>query len=298
MILHDAAVLQQSLLAIQQLVERRQEPGLDVLLQQMRSATLFLVAELSVALPDNAAVLAVGVPDLGAVESAAVAADQPGGEHPAAAVVEAHALSPSELGLDNIKLVRLDNGLVAPLDPILLDLALVDLPLFIEEINRIALLKECRSLIFFIREDALHHAGPPLAFPGGGGDAVSGEGLGNGVAGLTRHKKGVDAADDLGFALHHLREPVRPLPVAEELFVRKVDLTVREPLALAPGDVLRKGAALLLSQRGHDGDEQLTLAVKGPDVLLFKPELQTAISYGKARKAQYCGILSEQKCIS
>lgn len=56
-------------------------------------------------------------------------------------IVEARALSPSELGLDNIKLVRLDNGLVAPFDPILLDLALVDLPLFIEEINRIALLE-------------------------------------------------------------------------------------------------------------------------------------------------------------
>lgn len=75
-VLHDAAVLQQSVLAVQQLIERYQEPGLDVLLHQMRSAALFPVAELAVALPDNPAVLAVGVPDLGAVVAAAIAACQ------------------------------------------------------------------------------------------------------------------------------------------------------------------------------------------------------------------------------
>ena len=276
-ILHDAAVLQQSLLAIQQLVECRQKPGLDVLLQQMWGVAFFLIAELAVALPDNPAVLAVGVPDLGAVVAAAVAADQPGGEHPAAAVVEAHALAPGKLGLHHIELMGLDNGLVAFLDVILLNLSLVDLPLFTEEINRVAFLKECRSLIFFIRENALYYAGSPLAFPGGRWDAVSGEGFGNGVAGLALHKKGIDAADDLGFVLHHLRKPVRPLSIAEELFIGEVDLAVREPLALAPGDVLRKGAAFLLGQRGHDGDKQLALAVEGPDVLLFKVDLHTML---------------------
>ena len=140
-ILHDAAVFQQGILAIQQLVERSQEPGLNVLLQQMRRAALFLVAELAITLPDNPAVLAVGVPDLGSIVTAAVAADQPGGKYSAAAVVEAHAFAPSKLGLDNIKLVGLDDRLVAPLDPILLDLALVDLTLFTEEINRVAFLK-------------------------------------------------------------------------------------------------------------------------------------------------------------
>lgn len=33
------------------------------------------------------------------------------------------------------------------------------------------------------------------------------------------------------------------------------------------------------------------------DVLLLEPGLQTTISYEKARKGQYCGILTEQKCI-
>lgn len=277
MILHDAAILQQSILAVQQLIERCQEPGLDVLLHQMRSAAFCLIAELAVALPDNPTVLAVGVPDLGAVAAAAVAADQPGGKYSAAAVVEAHAFAPSKLGLDNIELVGLDDGLVAPLDPILLDLALVDLPFFAEEINRVALLKECRPLIFLIREYALHHAGPPLFLAGGRWNAISGEGLGNGVAGFSLHEKGVDAADDLGLVLHYLRETIWPLSVAEELLVGEVDLAVRESFALAPGDILRKGAALLLGQRGHDGNEQFALAVEGPDVFLFKVDLHAML---------------------
>ena len=122
-VLHDAAILQQSVLAAQQLIECRQKPGLDVLLH-------------------------------GAVVAAAVAADQPGGEYPAAAVVEAHAFAPSELGLDNIELVGLDDGLVAFLNIILLNLALVDLPLFIEEINRVAFLRYnpiTDTIQFFLR---------------------------------------------------------------------------------------------------------------------------------------------------
>ena len=153
-VLHDAAILQQSILALQQLIERCQETGLDVLLQQMRSAAFLLVAELPIALPNHAAVLAVGMPDLGAVAATAVTADQAGGEHPAAAVVEAHTFAPSELGLHHIELMGLDDGLVALLDPILLHFAFVDLPLFTEEINRIALLRYdpiADTIQFFLR---------------------------------------------------------------------------------------------------------------------------------------------------
>ncbi len=144
-VLHDAAVRQQSLLAIQQLIERRQEPGFDVLLPQMGRLAFPLPGELLIALPDNAAVLAVGMPDLGTVKAVAVAADDAGGENAAAAVAVAQSLPPSELGLDNIELMGLDNGLVAFLDIILLDLALVDLPLFTEEINGIAFPAETHS---------------------------------------------------------------------------------------------------------------------------------------------------------
>jgi hypothetical protein len=68
--------------------------------------------------------------------------------------VEAHAFAPSELGLDNIELVGLDDGLVAFLNIILLNLALVDLPLFIEEINRVAFLRYnpiTDTIQFFLR---------------------------------------------------------------------------------------------------------------------------------------------------
>ena len=78
--LHQAAIVQQGVSAAEQLVEGYQEPGRDVLLQQMGRPALFLALELSVALPDSAAVLAVGVPHLGAVEGAAVATDDVGGK--------------------------------------------------------------------------------------------------------------------------------------------------------------------------------------------------------------------------
>lgn len=50
----------------------------------------------------------------------------------------------------------LDDGLVAPLDPILLDFALVDLPLFTEEINCIAFLRYdpiTDTIQFFLRAE-------------------------------------------------------------------------------------------------------------------------------------------------
>ena len=45
---------------------------------------------------------------------------------------------------------------------------------------------------------------------------------------------------------------------------------IGEALALSPGDVFGNAAAFFLRQRGHNGDEQFTLAVKGVDTLFFK----------------------------
>ena len=58
--------------------------------------------------------------------------------------------------------------------------------------------------------------------------------------------------------------------IAKETLERNRDLAVCKPLPLPPCDVLRNGAALFLRQRGHDGQEQLALAVKCPDIFLFK----------------------------
>ena len=171
-VLHNAAVPQQSPLAVQQLVERYQKPGLDILLHQMRGAARFLTIELFVALPDGAAVLAVGVPDLGTVESAAVAADDAGGENAAAAIAMAQLLAPLILGLHQIKLLRVDDGLVALFNVILRDLALVDFLCFIEEIYRKALLKERRPLVLLICEDRGHRGGSPFRLASRGRDTI------------------------------------------------------------------------------------------------------------------------------
>lgn len=63
--------------------------------------------------------------------------------------MEAHTLTPNELDLDNVELVRLNDGLVAFFNAILLDFALVDLLLFTEEINRIAFLEYTIKNDFF-----------------------------------------------------------------------------------------------------------------------------------------------------
>ncbi len=139
--LHQAAVLQQSVFAIQQLVKGCEEPLLDVLLPKMGCPAFFLTLELSIALPDGAAVLTVGMPDLGAVPATAVAADNAGGENSAAAVVTAQRLAPCELSLHHIKLIWGNDGLVALLYIILWNLALVDLHFLVQEVHREFLLR-------------------------------------------------------------------------------------------------------------------------------------------------------------
>ena len=253
MALHQAAVLQQSVFAAEQFVESHQEPGLDVLLHQMGRPALFRALELPVALPDGAAVLAVGVPHLGAVEGAAVAADDAGGKNAPSAVAVAQPLPPSELGLHSVELVRVDDGLVAFLNVILRNLALVDLHLLLQKIHRELLLQERRPFVLLIREDGGHRGRSPFALSRRGGDALRCEGLGDEIGSFPRHEKAVNPPNNGGLLLNDDRDVIRSLFVAEELLVRQADLSIGEPLSLAPGDVLRNGAALLLGQRGHDG---------------------------------------------
>jgi len=112
----------------------------------MGRPALLLPGKLLVALPDGAAVLAVGVPYLGAVKAAAVAADDAGAKNAVAAVAMAQPLPAHELGLHLVKLLWVDDGLVALLNVILRDLALVDLHLFLQEIYREPLLVEGAGL--------------------------------------------------------------------------------------------------------------------------------------------------------
>ncbi|MEA5143233.1 MAG: hypothetical protein VB023_06600 [Oscillibacter sp.] len=69
------AILQNGVLAVKQGAESREKADFDVLFSKMRRRTFMLTFELGVALPYHAAVLASGVPYLGAIETAAVAAN-------------------------------------------------------------------------------------------------------------------------------------------------------------------------------------------------------------------------------
>lgn len=120
----------------------------------MRCPTLPFAFELPVALPDCAAIFAVGMPDLGTIVTAAIPTDDAGGENAAAAVVEAQPFPPSKLSLHQIKLLQVDDRLMALFDVVLGNLALIDLPLFVQKIHGKALLRYdpiTDTIQFFLR---------------------------------------------------------------------------------------------------------------------------------------------------
>lgn len=96
-----------------------------------------------------------------------------------------------------------------------------------------------------------------------------------GVAPLQ--KLGVDALNDLCLLRIHHQLTVLPAIVAQEAAEGNRNLAVCHALTLTLGAVFTDGAAFLLCQRGHDGNEQLALAVEGPDVFLFKANLDAQL---------------------
>ena len=90
-------------------------------------------------------------------------------------------------------------------------------------------------------------------------------------------EEAVNPADGLRLFLVDDEVPVLAPVVAQEPLERHRDLAVRETLPLPPGAVLRDAPALLLRQRGHDGQQQLALAVKRPDVLFLKVALHPVL---------------------
>lgn len=117
-------------------------------------------------------VFAVGMPDLGTIIAAAIPTDDAGGENAAATVVEAQFFPPGKLSLHQIKLLRVDDRLMALFDVVLGNLALIDLPLFVQKIHGKALLKKCRALVLFICENGGYCGGTPGSFARGRRDAI------------------------------------------------------------------------------------------------------------------------------
>jgi len=115
---------------------------MNFLIRQVWGATLFVAVEFMIALPYRAAVFVGGVPDLRAVPATALTAFYLAGEKVNAAVVAAVLPTPRQLALYHIENLRLDNSLMVILDVILRNLALVELFLFREEIDGVALLKQ------------------------------------------------------------------------------------------------------------------------------------------------------------
>ncbi|EOS24134.1 hypothetical protein C806_02176 [Lachnospiraceae bacterium 3-1] len=71
--------------------------------------------------------------------------------------------------------------------------------------------------------------------------------------------------------------PVFALVIAEEPSERHRDLAVCEPLPHALCAVFRNAPALLLRQRGHDGNQQFSLGIECPDVFFFKITIRAVV---------------------
>ncbi|BAR05085.1 hypothetical protein PSDT_0565 [Parascardovia denticolens DSM 10105 = JCM 12538] len=65
--------------------------------------------------------------------------------------------------------------------------------------------------------------------------------------------------------------------IAEESVKWNRHLAVRESLPLSPGAVLGNAPGFLLRNAAHDGDEQLALAVEGPDVFFLEIALNAML---------------------
>ncbi len=267
---HLASVGDDRILCGQQLVRRRKEGVLNLLVGQVRGAAALPAVVLVVALPDHPAVLVGRVPDLRAVPAAALAAADFAGEGVNAAVVLLALAALGHLPLNHVELLRRDDRLVVSLHVVLRDLALVLLLLLRQVIDREALLQQGIAFVLLVREDAPDRGDAPLVLAAGRLDPLGGELLRDAVVGLAREEHVVDAPDDLGLLGVDNQLAVGTTVVAEEPVERDRDLPVGEPLPLSPCAVLGDAAAFLLRQRAHDGDEQLALAVESPDVLLLE----------------------------
>lgn len=180
------------------------------------------------------------MPSLTAIPSATVAALDLCPEYALAAVGSADAFPALDLLLNGVPFRRVDDRLMAVLDIVLRYFALVDLPLLRQKVRGKTLLKERRSPVLFVLQDAVHGRGAPLRLPGRARYPVNGQLSRNRPDGLACHEVPVDPADDGGLIRIDHRRVVLFLSaiVAEELFVGQADLAVRKPLPLSPCHIL------------------------------------------------------------
>ncbi len=220
--------------------------------------------------PDSFPIFAVGMPDLGAVEGAALPAADFAGEDVYAAVVHDAVAALLHLALDQVEGLRCDDRFMVAFHVVLRDFALVDLRLFREVVDCVGFLQQGVALVFLVSEDGLDGTDAPVILAAGCLDAVIGKLLGDAVVGQALQEEPVDAAD--GFCLLWVDDElaIRTAVVAEKPVERNRHLAVCESLTLSPGAVLGNATGFLLRKARHDGDQQFTFSVEGPDVLFFK----------------------------
>ncbi len=217
------------------------------------------------------------MPHLGAVHAAAFPAVNGAGENPDAAVSVGAGLPHRNLPLHHIEYILRDDGFMVAGHIILRHLPLILHLLFREEVLGKALLQERVTLVLLILENALYRLGVPPVLAAGRPDAVSRQACRNGVGRGPLQKLGVDALNDLCLLRIHHQLTVLPAIVAQEAAEGNRNLAVCHALTLTPGAVFTDGAAFLLCQRGHDGNERFALAVEGPDVFFLEVALRAML---------------------
>ncbi len=254
----------------EELVHRRQECGLYFAVVYGWCGAFLPDIVFVVAAPYGFPVFAVGMPDLGAVERAALPASDFAGEDVDAAVVHNAVAAFLHLALDQVEGLRCDDRFMVAFHVVLRDFALVDLRLFREVVDCVGFLQQGVALVFLVSEDGLDGTDAPVILAAGCLDAVIGKLLGDAVVGQALQEEPVDAAD--GFCLLWVDDElaIRTAVVAEKPVERNRHLAVCESLTLSPGAVLGNAPGFLLRKARHDGDQQFSFAVEGPDVLLLE----------------------------
>ena len=211
----------------------------------------------AVALPDHPSVLISGMPDLGAIYSPAVSADNLAGERACAGRLVIILRSPRDLRLHFPPFDRVDGRRMALRHVVLRNFTLVGFHLLLQEVHGKGLLQQRCTHIFLIGQDTLNGVWLPFLLPTGSQDSIAGQSGCNRAVCLTFHEPSVDITDSLCFFRVDFRLTVRAFAITQEVLVRHADLTVCKALPLPPGHVLGNTAALFLREAAHDRDQQV-----------------------------------------
>ena len=177
--LRQSAILNQGVPVVHQRIESGEETRLDVIFGYVRStaalARLVLPLVFIVTPPDFTAVGLIALitaPYFFAVPTAAVGADDTSGEYARAACRPADGAAALNLKLNGVELVRFDNGGVAFLDIVLLNLPRVLHHLFREEILAEGLLQKRMTFVLLVAQNRPYHGGLPCFLARRGRDAA------------------------------------------------------------------------------------------------------------------------------